>query len=42
MAHRVFLMTYLEGLTRLRFGIWMIVGLVIYFAYGRVHSTEAA
>jgi basic amino acid/polyamine antiporter, APA family len=38
MALCVFLMTYLEGLTWLRFGIWMIVGLVIYFAYGRVHS----
>jgi basic amino acid/polyamine antiporter, APA family len=34
----VFLMTYLEGLTWLRFGIWMIVGLTIYVAYGRVHS----
>jgi hypothetical protein len=31
----VILMTYLEGLTWLRFGIWMIAGLVIYFAYGR-------
>jgi APA family basic amino acid/polyamine antiporter len=38
MALCVFLMTYLEGLTWLRFGIWMIVGLIIYFAYGRFHS----
>jgi APA family basic amino acid/polyamine antiporter len=38
MALCVFLMTYLEGLTWLRFGIWMIAGLVIYFAYGRFHS----
>jgi basic amino acid/polyamine antiporter, APA family len=38
MALCVFLMTYLEGLTWVRFGIWMIVGLVIYFAYGRFHS----
>jgi APA family basic amino acid/polyamine antiporter len=38
MALCVFLMTYLEGLTWLRFGIWMIAGLVIYFAYGRTHS----
>jgi basic amino acid/polyamine antiporter, APA family len=34
----VFLMTYLEALTWLRFGIWMLIGLTIYFAYGRVHS----
>jgi APA family basic amino acid/polyamine antiporter len=38
MALCVFLMTYLEGLTWLRFGVWMIAGLVIYFAYGRTHS----
>ena len=38
MALCVFLMTYLEALTWLRFGIWMIVGLTIYFAYGRNHS----
>jgi APA family basic amino acid/polyamine antiporter len=38
MALCVFLMTYLEGLTWLRFGIWMIAGLVIYLAYGRIHS----
>ncbi len=34
----VFLMTYLEGLTWLRFGVWMVIGLAIYLAYGRVHS----
>jgi basic amino acid/polyamine antiporter, APA family len=38
MALCVFLMTYLEGLTWLRFGIWMVIGLIIYFAYGRFHS----
>ncbi len=38
MALCVFLMTYLEGLTWLRFGIWMVIGLVVYFAYGRFHS----
>ncbi len=38
MALCVFLMTYLEALTWLRFGIWMIIGLTIYFAYGRFHS----
>ena len=34
----VFLMTYLEGLTWLRFGIWLALGLVIYFAYGMRNS----
>jgi amino acid transporter len=38
MALCVFLMTYLEGLTWLRFGVWMVAGLVIYVAYGRTHS----
>jgi APA family basic amino acid/polyamine antiporter len=38
MALCVFLMTYLEALTWLRFGIWMLIGLTIYFAYGRAHS----
>ncbi len=38
MALCVFLMTYLEALTWLRFAIWMAVGLTIYVAYGRVHS----
>ena len=34
----VYLMTKLPGETWARFGIWMIVGLVIYFLYGRKHS----
>jgi APA family basic amino acid/polyamine antiporter len=38
MALCVFLMTYLEGLTWVRFAIWMLAGLVIYFVYGRIHS----
>jgi APA family basic amino acid/polyamine antiporter len=38
MALCVFLMTYLEALTWLRFGIWMVIGLTIYFVYGRFHS----
>ena len=38
MALCVFLMTYLEALTWVRFGIWLLIGLAIYFAYGRVHS----
>jgi amino acid transporter len=34
----VYLMTHLAGATWWRFGIWMVVGLVVYFAYGRTHS----
>jgi APA family basic amino acid/polyamine antiporter len=34
----IFLMTYLESLTWLRFAIWLAIGLLIYFAYGRSHS----
>jgi APA family basic amino acid/polyamine antiporter len=34
----IFLMTYLEALTWLRFGIWLVIGLAIYLAYGRGHS----
>ena len=34
----VYLMTKLEGVTWLRFFIWLAIGLVIYFAYGRTHS----
>jgi basic amino acid/polyamine antiporter, APA family len=34
----VYLMSKLEGETWLRFGVWLLVGLVIYFAYGRTHS----
>jgi APA family basic amino acid/polyamine antiporter len=34
----IYLMTHLAGATWWRFGIWMIVGLVVYFAYGRRHS----
>jgi APA family basic amino acid/polyamine antiporter len=34
----VYLMTRLEATTWLRFGGWLVVGLVIYFLYGRTHS----
>jgi APA family basic amino acid/polyamine antiporter len=34
----IYLMTKLEGVTWLRFGIWLAVGLLIYFLYGRTHS----
>ena len=37
-ACRSYLMTKLEGVTSVRFGIWLAVGLLIYFAYGRAHS----
>jgi basic amino acid/polyamine antiporter, APA family len=33
-----FLMTQLGGTNWTRFGIWLLVGLVIYFLYGRKHS----
>jgi APA family basic amino acid/polyamine antiporter len=34
----VYLMVDLPGTTWARFGIWMVIGLVIYFAYGMRHS----
>ncbi|HTY29304.1 MAG TPA: amino acid permease, partial [Mycobacterium sp.] len=35
------LMLNLSGLTWIRFGLWMVLGLVIYLAYGRRHSVLA-
>jgi len=32
-------MVQLPGVTWIRFGIWLVVGLVIYFTYGYTHST---
>ena len=35
---RRFLMFQLHWETWMRFGIWLVIGLVIYFGYGRRHS----
>jgi basic amino acid/polyamine antiporter, APA family len=34
----IYLMTRLAGATWWRFGLWMAIGLVVYFAYSRRHS----
>ncbi|MCC9182783.1 hypothetical protein LOC73_19120 [Mycolicibacterium mageritense] len=34
-------MLNLTGLTWIRFLIWMAIGIVVYFAYGRRHSVLA-
>src|SRR5437773_11936345 len=34
----VYLMTYLPGLTWVRFGFWLLIGFVIYWLYGYRHS----
>lgn len=37
----LWLMLNLEVETWLRFVIWMVIGMTIYFAYGRSHSMQA-
>ncbi|MGH8456659.1 MAG: amino acid permease [Stenotrophobium sp.] len=37
----IWLMTYLQKLTWEAFGVWLIVGLLIYFGYSRTHSALA-
>jgi APA family basic amino acid/polyamine antiporter len=34
----IYLMFQLPGTTWWRFGVWMVLGLLIYFFYGRHHS----
>ena len=36
----LWLMLNLTGLTWIRFGIWMLLGVAVYFAYGRGHSVQ--
>ncbi|MEU4220393.1 amino acid permease C-terminal domain-containing protein, partial [Actinoplanes sp. NPDC026623] len=34
----IWLITFLTPTTWLRFAVWFIIGMIIYFAYGRHHS----
>jgi solute carrier family 7 (cationic amino acid transporter), member 2 len=36
----IYLMTELDGLTWIRFAVWIVIGLAIYFFYGRRFSKE--
>ncbi|MFF0493111.1 amino acid permease [Nocardia sp. NPDC004068] len=40
-AFSVWLITYLEPVTWLRFAVWFVIGMIIYFAYSRRHSLLA-
>jgi APA family basic amino acid/polyamine antiporter len=37
-AASIYLMLNLPGETWLRFGIWMVLGIIVYFLYGRRNS----
>ena len=37
----IYLMFGLSGETWLRFGIWMVIGIIIYFSYSRFHALKA-
>ncbi|MCH8613324.1 amino acid permease [Arsenicicoccus dermatophilus] len=41
MAFSLWLITYLQWQTWVRFGVWFLVGMAIYLAYGRTHSVLA-
>jgi len=38
----LYLMLNLDAMTWMRFGVWMIIGVAIYFLYGIKHSKENA
>jgi len=36
-----YLMMHLSWLTLMRFVVWMVIGLIVYFIFGRTHSVLA-